>query len=189
MKLIGNISNELFDEWNILNQNKWWQRHYGVSKSPYFSQFINKEKRMEVVICGNKINSLINDTINELENNFGTIKNAWLQVYYPNVWLGEFHKDGDLDRNIFIINSDNKMYNYEITNPNNHLTKVWNERWKNKTSVDDFNNEFLTYDTNKIHSGVIGSIYSFGKTIHSFYNNSDTARVSILFDFKTVEII
>jgi hypothetical protein len=82
MKLIGNISNELFDEWNILNQNKWWQRHYGVSKDPYFSQFINGEKRMATIICGNKINSLINDTTNEIENNFGKIKNAWLQFYY-----------------------------------------------------------------------------------------------------------
>jgi hypothetical protein len=87
----------------------------------------------------------------------------------------------------FIINSDSKMYNYEVFSNDNFLRKFWNERWKNKTNVDDFNKEFLTHDINKIHNGVIGNIYSFGKTLHSFYNNSDTARVSILFDFKMME--
>lgn len=115
------------------------------------------------------------------------IEDMWFMCYYPKSHLKGFHNDGEYKRYGIAFNENPKFYSYEC---NLHKNKNINEDilskkfLENLDDIEKFNEYFLTQDECYIHNFKKNTIYSFGKTHHSFYNNSNEMRWNLIFDIK-----
>ena len=167
---------EISNQWKTLCEHPQWSSMW-KSESPYFIPEWGIPNQFPY------IKNVLNAEIEGIKEKHD-VKELWLQIYGPYTGINTFHKDNDIDRNVLILYTNPRSFNYEIiTSKENEVRDYWIDKWNNKINVDKFNNEFINAG-NKIHIGNVGSVYSFGSTIHFFWNDSNSYRVSILFDIN-----
>ena len=114
------------------------------------------------------------------------IKFMWLMVYPPKTYLS-FHKDHGKNRHVVSFCENDRFFNYEAYDVRffNHekeleLNKILKE---NIDNIDSFNEYFKNlHKSCKITKLEPNSVYTFGDTLHTFFNGSDTIRVNLVFE-------
>ena len=108
----------------------------------------------------------------------------WLMTYMPNTYL-EFHIDTDSDRHLINVFDNDRFFNYESTDPLYDHVQMYTEKLKeNIDNIDEFNKFFLEFkpEYNSIKVAKSGGIYTFGHSIHNFFNGSNKLRVNFVFE-------
>lgn len=138
----------------------------------------------------------VNEIVNYLKENYD-VKAIWFTLFPPNTHI-QFHFDAsvflkkedgtlftDKNRNVLTFNENERFFTYENTNLENkfYMSKTLNDKLSEFATIDEFNEYFINQPDNELINLDGGSIYSFGETIHSFYNgSSDKVRAAIVFD-------
>jgi hypothetical protein len=132
---------------------------------------------------GGQLLEPLKDVIKKLNETFN-IKKLWVMSYPPNDRLN-FHIDPNQNRHILTFNNNDRFFSYE------HFSMSGSEKiiFYNKKlvefndDIDSFNKFFIEDDiNNKISSLEPLSIYTFGNTIHTFYNGSNKLRINLVFE-------
>jgi len=108
----------------------------------------------------------------------------WFMTYIPKSHLA-FHVDAQSNRHLIPLNNDERFFSYESPN----LIDFIDYTEKMKEHIDDidvFNKFYLDKNPNenKITNLKAGGIYTFGETMHNFFNGSDKLRVNLVFETK-----
>lgn len=126
----------------------------------------------------------LNECVEFLKTQFD-IKFMWLMVYQPKGKLN-FHRDHGKNRHVLSFIKNDRFFNYEVKPfiaGELGLENIFNNEIKKTTNIDEFNNFFLnTHSDCKITSLEPNCVYTFGNTLHTFYNGSDTIRVNLVFE-------
>lgn len=107
-------------------------------------------------------------------------------IYPPKKFLN-FHKDYGLNRHVISFTQNDRFFNYEVDDDllmsHNFEIKL-NEKFQfHIDTIDDFNDYFVNIDKScKINVLNSNSVYTFGNTLHTFYNGSDKIRVNFVFE-------
>lgn len=140
--------------------------------------------------CINNFNN--NEFINKLEEcvdylcSIYDIKYMWLMIYKPKSYL-DFHWDRHGNRHIISFHKDERFFNYELNADSDQMMTedvFFNtELKKNLDNIDKFN-EFFLKQSNlcNIINFEPNCIYTFGKTLHTFYNDSNKIRINLVFE-------
>lgn len=114
------------------------------------------------------------------------LKFMWLMIYPPKTFLN-FHKDHGKNRHVISFCENNRFFNYEVYDEKfleNNKEKELNDLLKlNINNIDAFNDFFKNqHEDCKITNLEPNSVYTFGNTLHTFFNGSDTIRVNLVFE-------
>jgi len=135
-----------------------------------------------------KNNSLIENLI-ECVNHLNTLYNLkfmWLMIYPPKAFLN-FHKDHGKNRHVISFCNNDRFFNYEVCD-NKFLEDdkeiELNDKLKSSINdIDSFNDYYLNqHEKCKITILEPNCVYTFGNTLHTFFNGSDTIRVNLVFE-------
>ena len=159
-------------------------------------------ERLNKNVVENLKNSLLKNYINE--NIIDEIYNVrdylvskydiniiWFMTYMPKAHL-EFHIDNHSNRHIINIYDNDRFFNYESTNHNFYYANLYTEKMKeNINNIDSFNEFFINHKPQYNSVKIIKSngIYTFGHSIHNFFNDSDKLRVNFVFELDVEEKI
>jgi hypothetical protein len=138
----------------------------------------------------------VDEIVNYLKNNYN-VKAIWITLFPPNTHI-QFHFDAsifltkddgsiftDKNRNVLTFNTNERFFTYENISLENKFNQssIYNTKLSEITNIDEFNEYFVNEPNCEISNLEEGSIYSFGETIHSFYNGStNKVRAAIVFD-------
>lgn len=132
----------------------------------------------------NKLIEKLKECVEFLKTQFD-IKFMWLMVYQPNSKLN-FHQDHGKNRHVLSFIKNERFFNYEVlpfTSGEMGLEDIFNNEIKKTTDIDEFNKFFLnTHSDCKITTLEPNCVYTFGNTLHTFYNGSDTIRINLVFE-------
>lgn len=113
------------------------------------------------------------------------LKFMWLMGYPPNGKLS-FHKDYGKNRHVLTFTKNERFFNYEVkpyTSDEMGLEEIFNNELKKTNNIDEFNNFFINTHTDcKITTLEPNCVYTFGDTLHTFYNGSNTKRINLVFE-------
>lgn len=134
-------------------------------------------------------NDILIDKLKECVDFISTqyeLKYMWLMIYPPKTFLN-FHKDHGKNRHVISFIENERFFNYEAYDLEffNHereleLNKILKE---NIDNIDTFNEYFKNLHENcKITTLESNSVYTFGNTLHTFFNGSDKMRVNLVFE-------
>jgi len=110
------------------------------------------------------------------------IEIIWFMLYIPKTHLA-FHIDDYSDRHLINVFENDRFFSYESSNPVNF--QMYTEKMKeNINNIDVFNEFFLNFspEHNKIRTLKTNEVYTFGKSMHNFFNDSDKLRVNFVFE-------
>ena len=147
-------------------------------------KFFSKKK--EILFEDKNLISEFSKILDYLNTKYN-IMDMWLMYYSPKSHLKGFHSDGDYKRYGIAFNENPKFYSYECNaHKNKNINEdILNEKFlKHIDDIEKFNSYFLTQDECYIHNFKKNVIYSFGKTHHTFYNNSNEIRWNLIFDIN-----
>lgn len=127
----------------------------------------------------------VNECVNFLNEKFN-LKFMWLMIYPPKTFLN-FHKDHGKNRHVISFCDNDRFFNYEVYNDEfleNDKEKHLNEKLiSNIDQIDTFNEYYKNlHDCCKITILDSNSVYTFGDTLHTFFNGSDTIRINLVFE-------
>ncbi len=125
----------------------------------------------------------LKNTISKLKDTFN-IKKLWIMSYPPKQRL-DFHVDPNQNRHIVTFNNNDRFFSYEhFSNYLSDKSIFYNKKLiEYDYDIDLFNKFFVDDDTNsKITSLEPLSIYTFGNTLHTFYNGSEKLRINLVFE-------
>jgi hypothetical protein len=138
----------------------------------------------------------VDEIVNYLKENYD-VKAIWFTLFPPNTHI-QFHFDAsifltkddgsiftDKNRNVLTFNTNERFFTYENTSLENKFNQsnIYNTKLSEIDNIDEFNEYFVNEPNCEISNLEEGSIYSFGETIHSFYNGStNKVRGAIVFD-------
>ncbi len=125
----------------------------------------------------------LKDVITKLKETFN-IKKLWVMSYPPKERL-DFHIDPNQNRHIVTFNNDDSFFSYEhFSNKQSENVIVYNDKLiEFKNDIDSFNKFFIEENSNnKISSLEPLSVYTFGNTLHTFYNGSNKLRINLVFE-------
>jgi len=125
----------------------------------------------------------LKDIISKLKETFN-IKKLWVMSYPPKERL-DFHIDPNRNRHIVTFNNNDRFFSYEHSSI--QITEkaiFYNKKLVEfNDDIDSFNKFFIEDNTNcKISSLEPLSIYTFGNTLHTFYNGSNKLRINLVFE-------
>ena len=134
-------------------------------------------------------NKILIDKLKECMDFLNTqfeLKFMWLMIYPPKTFLS-FHKDYGKNRHVVSFCENERFFNYEVFNEKflegNTETELNNRLKTSIDSIDSFNEYFLNqHEDCKITILEPNSVYTFGNTLHTFFNGSDTIRVNLVFE-------
>ena len=134
-------------------------------------------------------NKLLIEKLKECVDHLNTIyqlKFCWVMVYPPKTLLN-FHWDHGKNRHVVSFCGNNRFFNYEAHDDeffgNNIEVELNNKLKSSVNDIDSFNEYFLKlHPSCKITSLDVNSVYTFGNTLHTFFNGSDTLRVNLVFE-------
>lgn len=133
---------------------------------------------------GGVILDKLKNVIHELSMTFD-IKKLWIMSYPPNERL-DFHIDPKQNRHIVTFNQNERFFSYEFFDSFNLNEKIGiynNKLIEYGENIDLFNEYFLKNEpTSNIMSLEPLSIYTFGDTVHTFYNGSKKLRINLVFE-------
>lgn len=135
-----------------------------------------------------KDNSLI-EKLQECVEYLSTVyelKFMWLMIYPPKTFLN-FHKDHGKNRHVISFCDNERFFNYEVYDEKfleNDKEIELNQKLKSSIdNIDDFNNYYKNqHEDCKITILESNCVYTFGNTLHTFFNASDTIRVNLVFE-------
>jgi len=108
----------------------------------------------------------------------------WFMLYPPKSHLS-FHIDPESNRHLINIYHNERFFNYESTELKYDNADLYTQKMKeNIDGIDSFNDFFLNYlpEHNTIKIIEPNAIYTFGLSIHSFFNGSNKLRVNFVFE-------
>jgi hypothetical protein len=192
IEIIEEINHESFEYFSNLIKNK---KNINYIFDDMYNILIQSKTNKDVLNYRMSKINLFEDEILILEfskildylNTKYDIIDMWFMYYSPKSHLKGFHSDGDKKRYGIAFNNNPKFYSYEF---NTHKNLNLNEEVISKKFIDNlndiekFNDYFLSQDECNIHNFKKNTIYSFGNTHHTFYNNSDEIRWNLIFDIN-----
>lgn len=177
---LNNLSEKELSELSVLNNYLiYFNDEYFTNTNEYFITF----NKLPFLFDKNIIPKFQN-CVDFLNSKF-KIKRMWAMVYPPKTYIN-FHKDYGQKRHIISFNENELFFNYESISLfvndkmdfyTENLKIFFNEPQKfNELFLnDDVNNKIINLEKNKI--------YTFGDTVHSFFNAStDKHRFNIVFE-------
>jgi hypothetical protein len=127
----------------------------------------------------------LKECVDFLSNQF-ELKFMWLMVYPPKTFLN-FHKDNGKNRHVISFCENERFFNYEVSDDEfigANKDSTFNDMLK--SSLNDINsfNEYFKNQHNSCEIKILetNSVYTFGNTLHTFFNDSDTIRVNLVFE-------
>ncbi len=119
-------------------------------------------------------------------NTIFQLKFVWLMVYPPKSFLN-FHRDYGKNRHVVSFCENDRFFNYETSDNKfleNNREKELNDKFRESIdNIDDFNEYYKNlHESCFITTLESNCIYTFGNTLHTFFNGSDTVRVNLVFE-------
>jgi hypothetical protein len=127
------------------------------------------------------------DNINEFVDYLKSIYNIeiiWFMLYQPKTHLS-FHIDTYSNRHLISVFENERFFSYESTNTTD-FDLYTNKMKENINTIDDFNQFYLerSPEHNKIRTLNANEVYTFGNSMHNFFNDSDKLRVCFVFEIQ-----
>jgi hypothetical protein len=127
------------------------------------------------------------DKIHEFVDYLKSIYNIdiiWFMVYPPKTHLS-FHIDTYSNRHVISIFDNERFFSYESTD-NVDFDLYTNKMKENIDSIEAFNEFYLERNPehNKIRTLNANEVYTFGNSMHNFFNDSDKLRVCFVFEIQ-----
>lgn len=122
----------------------------------------------------------------EYLNTIYELKFMWLMVYPPKSFL-YFHMDHGDNRHVISFCENARFFNYETSDSKfleNNRNNELNEKFRMSIdNIDEFNNYYKNlHESCLITTLKPNCIYTFGNTLHTFFNGSDTVRVNLVYE-------
>jgi len=182
-ELVKNYLNEinLDNKFNILSNEFIF---HNVDYPRGINHLIKIENSVLKVFANDDLIQKLNECVEFLNTQF-KLKFMWLMVYPPNSKLN-FHKDHGKNRHVLTFTKNERFFNYEVkphTNDEMGLEQIFNNELKKTNNIDEFNDFFInTHSDCKITTLEPNCVYTFGNTLHTFYNGSNTNRINLVFE-------
>ena len=127
------------------------------------------------------------DTIYDFTEYLKSIYNIdviWFMLYTPKTHLS-FHIDTYSNRHLISVFENDRFFSYESSN-SVHFDTYTEKMKENVNNIDVFNDFFLNYspEHNKIRTLKTNEVYTFGYSMHNFFNDSDKLRVCFVFEIE-----
>jgi hypothetical protein len=108
----------------------------------------------------------------------------WFMMYPPKTHLS-FHIDTYSNRHLISIFDNERFFSYESTDTVD-FDLYTNKMKENIDSIEAFNEFYLERNPehNKIRTLNANEVYTFGNSMHNFFNNSDKLRVCFVFEIQ-----
>ena len=144
---------------------------------------INLNRTLFSHIFPQKIVDNINNFVDYLKSIYN-IDIIWFMLYQPKTHLS-FHIDNYSNRHLISVFDNERFFSYESTGWVD-FDLYTNKMKENINTIDEFNQFYLerSPEHNRIRTLNANEVYTFGHSMHNFFNDSDKLRVCFVFEIQ-----